>query len=105
MLNLIQNAIEAMRSTPEPERRLVVRSRIVEDGDVLVEVEDRGPGLDPAAVEEVFERLFTTKEGGTGLGLTISKSIIEAHGGRIWAAAAEPLGAVFRFQLPLAGRR
>ena len=105
VLNLIQNAIEAMRSTPEPERRLVVRSRIVEDGDVLVEVEDRGPGLDPAAVEEVFERLFTTKEGGTGLGLTISKSIIEAHGGRIWAAAAEPLGAVFRFQLPLAGRR
>ena len=100
VLNLVQNAIEAMRSNPQEERRLWVRSVVVENGNVMVEVEDRGPGLDPATVDHMFERLFTTKEGGTGLGLTISKSIIEAHGGRIWAEAAEPLGAIFRFQLP-----
>ena len=103
VLNLVQNAIEAMRATPQGDRRLWVRSAVVEGGEVMVEVEDRGPGLAPAAAEQMFERLFTTKEGGTGLGLTISKSIVEAHGGRIWAAAAEPLGAIFRFQLPQAG--
>ena len=100
MLNLIQNAIEAMRSTPEADRRLLVRSGVVANGDILVEVEDRGPGLDPNAADHMFDRLFTTKAGGTGLGLTISKSIIEAHGGRIWAAPAAPSGAVFRFQMP-----
>ena len=100
-LNLIQNAIEAMRETPEGERRLLVRCGDG-DGRILVEIEDRGPGLDPGTADNIFEHLFTTKEGGTGLGLAISKSIIEAHGGRIWAAPAEPRGAVFRFWLPQA---
>jgi PAS domain S-box-containing protein len=100
VLNLIQNAIEAMHDTPEAERRLLVRTRPPQGGEVLVEVEDRGPGLDPATSDAIFDHLFTTKEGGTGLGLAISKSIIEAHGGRIWAESAEPRGALFRFCLP-----
>lgn len=103
ILNLIQNAIEAMREEPEAERRLRISSRWVGANEVRVEVEDRGPGLDPATAERIFEHLFTTKPGGTGLGLAISRSIIEAHGGRIWAEPAEPHGALFKFQLPLRG--
>ena len=101
VLNLIQNAIEAMREAPPSggERRLRVGCRLV-GGEVRVEIEDRGPGLDPATEGGIFEHLFTTKQGGAGLGLAISRSIIEAHGGRIWAEAAEPHGAVFKFQLP-----
>ena len=103
VLNLIQNAIEAMREWPEDERRLRVSCRLVGSGEVRVEVEDRGPGLDPGTAESIFEHLFTTKQGGTGLGLAISKSIIEAHGGRIWVERVEPHGAVFKFQLPQRG--
>jgi PAS domain S-box-containing protein len=103
VLNLIQNAIEAMRERPEAERRLRLSCRLVGSGEVRVEVEDRGPGLDPATADVVFEHLFTTKQGGTGLGLAISKSIIEAHGGRIWFERADPQGAVFKFQLPQRG--
>ena len=100
VLNLIQNAIEAMRDWPEGERRLRLSCRLVGSGEVRVEVEDRGPGLDPGSADSIFEHLFTTKQGGTGLGLAISKSIIEAHGGRIWVERAEPHGAAFKFQLP-----
>ena len=102
VLNLIQNAIEAMREIPEAERRLQLRCDATGAREVRVEVEDRGPGLDPGSTETMFELLVTTKEGGSGLGLAISKSIIEAHGGAIWAAPAELRGAVFRFQLPRA---
>lgn len=100
VLNLIQNAIEAMRDGPEAERRLRVNCRLVGSSEVRVEVEDGGPGLDPVTAERIFEHLFTTKQGGTGLGLAISKSIIEAHGGRIWVEPADPHGAAFKFQLP-----
>ena len=99
LLNLIGNAIEAMRDAPQQERRLFVRSSLVEHDRVQVEVEDRGPGLDPDTAHQIFDHLFTTKTGGTGLGLSISKSIVESHGGRIWAEPANPNGAVFRFQL------
>jgi len=99
VLNLIQNAVEAMRESPWPERRLRIGCRLV-GGEVRVEIEDRGPGLDPASANAAFEHLFTTKHGGTGLGLAISRSIIEAHGGLIWVEAADPHGAVFKFQLP-----
>jgi PAS domain S-box-containing protein len=103
VLNLIQNAIEAMRETSSgAERRLRVGCRLV-GGEVRVEIEDRGRGLDPATAGGVFEHPFTTKHGGTGLGLAISRSIIEAHGGRIWVEAAEPHCAVFKFQLPQRG--
>jgi two-component system, LuxR family, sensor kinase FixL len=99
LLNLIGNAIEAMRDAPEQERRLFIRSGLVEHDQVQVEIEDRGPGLDPETAHQIFDHLFTTKTGGTGLGLSISRSIVESHGGRIWAEPANPNGAVFRFQI------
>ena len=101
LLNLIGIAIQAMCGAPEQERRLFIRTHRVEDGQVQVEVEDRGPGVDPETAHHIFDYLFTTKTGGTGLGLSISRSIIEAHGGRIWAEPATPNGTMFRFQLPL----
>jgi signal transduction histidine kinase len=100
LLNLIGNAIEAMLDVPETDRRLWIRSGLDNDGQVRVEIEDRGPGLEAAVADKIFDHLFTTKMGGTGLGLSISKSIITSHGGRIWAEPATPHGAVFRFQLP-----
>lgn len=100
LLNLIGNAMEAMLEIPEADRKLWVRSRMTDNGHVLVEVEDRGPGLDPTTKEKIFDHLFSTKTGGTGLGLSISKAIIESDGGRIWAEPAKPSGAMFRFQLP-----
>jgi PAS domain S-box-containing protein len=99
VLNLVQNAIEAMHDTPEVDRWLRIGWRVV-GGEVRIEVEDRGPGLDPITAGSAFEHLFTTKENGTGLGLAISKSIVEAHSGRIWIEKAEPRGAVFKVQLP-----
>ena len=69
---------------------------------VLVEVRDSGTGLDPQLVEQVFEAFYTTKSDGIGIGLAISRSIVEAHGGRLWAAPNEPHGAVFRISLPIA---
>jgi signal transduction histidine kinase len=100
IMNLIMNAIESMVDTPVAARRLVVRTATAGDGKVRVEVEDRGSGVDPEAADRIFDRLFTTKSGGTGVGLAISKSIIEAHGGRIWTAPAQPQGAVFCFEIP-----
>lgn len=103
ILNLILNAIEAMADTPIEARRLGVRMAALGDGQVKVEVTDSGSGVDPAAEQRIFDRLYTTKAGGTGVGLAISKSIIEAHGGRIWLEAATPRGSVFSFQIPSQG--
>ena len=71
-----------------------------EAGDVRVAVRDSGPGLDPAKLERLFEAFYTTKPGGLGMGLSICRSIIEAHGGRLWAEANEPRGAIFQFTVP-----
>jgi len=100
MLNLILNAMEAMREVPVSGRLLIVRSRDVENGEIQIEVEDRGSGVDESTADQIFEHLFTTKIGGTGLGLPISRSIIENHGGRIWADAAATRGAIFKFTVP-----
>jgi PAS domain S-box-containing protein len=99
LLNLIINAIEAMRDVGEDERELLISSRNEPDG-VSVEVRDSGPGFAPAALEGVFEAFYTTKPGGLGMGLSICRSIIEAHGGRLWASANLPRGASFQFALP-----
>jgi PAS domain S-box-containing protein len=99
LLNLIINAIEAMRDVGEAERELLISSRYQPDG-VSVEVRDSGPGFEPAALERVFEAFYTTKPGGLGLGLSICRSIIEAHDGRLWASANVPRGARFQFALP-----
>jgi signal transduction histidine kinase len=102
LLNLIVNAVEAMSAVHDRSRELAIVSRLDSPDAVLVEVRDSGSGLDPQAAEQVFEAFYTTKNGGIGIGLSISRSIIEAHGGRLWAAPNEPDGAVFRFSLPVA---
>ena len=99
LLNLIINAIEAMRDVGEEERELFISTRNEPDG-VSVEVRDLGPGFAPAALERVFEAFYTTKSDGLGLGLSICRSIIESHNGRLWASANRPRGASFQFALP-----
>jgi PAS domain S-box-containing protein len=100
ILNLIVNAFEAMSGISEGPRELLISSEKVESGDALVSVRDSGPGLAPATGERLFDSFYTTKPGGLGLGLSICRSIIEAHGGRMWAGANAPRGAVFQFTLP-----
>jgi C4-dicarboxylate-specific signal transduction histidine kinase len=101
MLNLIVNAVEAMSGVGEGARELLISTGRNGSNGVLVSVRDSGPGLDPASLEHLFDAFYTTKSSGMGMGLSICRSIIEAHGGRIWAGANEPRGAVFQFSLPL----
>jgi signal transduction histidine kinase len=98
LLNLLINAIEAMSGTSEGPRELLISTR-KSDSVVFISVRDSGPGLAPESVERLFESFYTTKPGGLGMGLSICRSIIEAHGGRLWASANEPRGAVFQFML------
>jgi PAS domain S-box-containing protein len=99
ILNLIINAFEAM-SAGEETRELLISTRKAENEGVLVAVRDSGPGLAPATLERLFESFYTTKPNGLGLGLSISRSIIEAHGGQLWASADVPRGALFQFTVP-----
>jgi PAS domain S-box-containing protein len=101
LLNLIINAIEAMRGVAEGSRELMITTARNDSGSIMVSLRDTGPGLDPKEVDRVFEAFFTTKAEGMGMGLAICRSIIEAHGGRLWATANEPRGAIFQFTLPL----
>jgi PAS domain S-box-containing protein len=100
ILNLIVNAIEAMNGVSEGPRALLISTRTAEGGRVLVAVQDTGPVLDPAKLERLFEAFYTTKPNGLGMGLSICRSIIEVHGGRLWASANTPSGAIFQFALP-----
>ncbi|MBR0750640.1 PAS domain S-box protein [Bradyrhizobium jicamae] len=100
ILNLILNAVEAMSATDAGRRELRIHTEREEAGGVLVTVRDSGPGLDPAAMERVFEAFYTTKPKGMGMGLAICRSMVEAHGGRMWASANDGGGAVFQFTLP-----
>ena len=100
ILNLIINAIEAMSGIGEGPRELLISTEQAEPDGVLVAVRDSGPGLAPAALERLFEAFYTTKPSGLGMGLSICRSIVEAHGGRLWASAIEPRGAIFRFTVP-----
>jgi signal transduction histidine kinase len=99
VLNLILNAVEAMSSVETGARELLISTEHDHTG-VLVAVRDCGPGIDATHLERVFEPFYTTKSGGTGMGLSICRSIIDAHGGRLWAEANDPRGAVFQFTLP-----
>jgi PAS domain S-box-containing protein len=101
ILNLILNAIEAMGGIDEGARELRINTERAVAGGVLVTVRDSGPGLDPEEVEEVFTAFYTTKPKGMGMGLAICRSMVEAHGGKMWASANKPRGAVFQFTLPL----
>jgi PAS domain S-box-containing protein len=100
MLNLIINAVEAMSGVSGGVRELLISTEKAKSGDVLVIVRDSGPGLTAAMCERIFEAFYTTKTTGLGMGLSICRSIIEAHGGRLWASANEPRGALFQFTLP-----
>jgi C4-dicarboxylate-specific signal transduction histidine kinase len=105
MLNLIVNAIDALNGVGESARDLLISTETTEAGGVLVTVRDSGPGLGAEPSERVFEAFYTTKAAGMGMGLAICRSIIEAHGGRMWASANEPRGAVFQFTLPIPSNR
>ena len=101
VLNLIVNAIEAMAGVGERERELVVSTEVRGAEGLLVAVQDSGPGIAPRDRERIFESFVTTKEGGVGIGLSICRAIVEAHGGRLWADANQPRGALLRFTLPV----
>jgi PAS domain S-box-containing protein len=103
MLNLINNAVQAMSAVGVASRELVISTSKTEPNGVGVAVRDSGPGLDPANLERAFEAFHTTKPGGLGVGLSICRSIVEAHGGRLWATANTPRGATFQFTLPVQG--
>jgi PAS domain S-box-containing protein len=103
LLNLIINAVEAMTDVSKDTRELLIKTGETEAGYVLVAVKDSGPGLDPGRVDHLFEAFYTTKSSGMGMGLAISRSIIDAHGGRLWACPNELRGAVFQFTLPVQG--
>jgi PAS domain S-box-containing protein len=100
VLNLILNAIEAMCSVEERGRMLSIRTEQRGAAGILVAVHDSGPGVAPEHLQRVFEPFYTTKNSGLGMGLSISRSIIDAHGGRLWADADQPRGTVFQFSLP-----
>jgi signal transduction histidine kinase len=99
VLNLILNAAEAMGSVEGASRDLLISTEQYHTG-VLVAVRDSGPGIDPTNLERVFEAFYTTKSRGVGMGLSICRSIIDAHGGRLWAEVNEPRGTIFQFTLP-----
>jgi PAS domain S-box-containing protein len=99
VLNLLLNAVEAMGSVEAAPRDLLISTTQDHTG-VVVAVQDSGPGIDLEHLERVFDSFYTTKPGGTGMGLSICRSIVDAHGGRLWAAANEPRGAIFQFTLP-----
>ena len=98
---MILNAVEAMGSVEGKPRDLLISTEQDRRG-VLVAVRDSGPGIDPSHLERVFDAFYTTKSSGMGMGLSICRSIIDAHGGRLWAEANEPRGAIFQFTLPSA---
>jgi signal transduction histidine kinase len=101
LVNLIQNAIEAMSAVTDRPRRLVLRSEMRSQDELLVAVEDSGIGIDPKNDRRIFDAFFTTKAQGMGMGLAICQSIIEAHGGRLWASANTDHGATVQFTLPV----
>ena len=105
ILNLMMNAIEALSGSRDGPRELLIRSEPHAPRSVLVSVRDSGPGIDSKSFEHVFEAFYTTKSQGLGMGLAISRSLIEAHGGRLWATANTPHGAIFQFTLPVEGER
>jgi signal transduction histidine kinase len=101
IINLVMNGIEAMQSVTDRPRELTIRSHQDETHRVLVTVTDSGTGISAENVDRLFDAFFTTKSSGMGMGLSICRSIIEAHGGRLWTTANAPHGATFQFTLPV----
>jgi C4-dicarboxylate-specific signal transduction histidine kinase len=101
LLNLLVNAVEAMSSVMDRPRTARILCRREASGNVLVAIQDAGMGIEAQALDQMFEPFFTTKRDGMGMGLSICRSIIEAHGGRLWVTQGQPTGAVFQFVLPI----
>jgi DNA-binding response OmpR family regulator len=101
LLNLVINAMEALSGINDGVRSVLISTAEVDAGDVLVAVADSGPGFSPQSAERVFVPFYTTKPAGLGMGLSICRSIVEAHGGRLWASANSPRGAIFQFTVPV----
>jgi signal transduction histidine kinase len=99
----MMNGIEAMDAISVASRELLIQSAIGDKGQVMVTVRDSGIGLDAHQFDHIFEAFFTTKQNGIGMGLSISRTIVEAHGGRLWPALNSGPGAKFQFTLPTAG--
>jgi signal transduction histidine kinase len=100
VLNLFVNAVQAMGTVAEGPRELLVTTALAKPDGVLVTVKDSGPGVAAASLEQLFAPFYTTKPDGLGMGLSICRSIIEAHGGRLWVTANQPRGAIFSFTMP-----
>ena len=100
-MNMIMNAIEALSEVGEGSRELLISTSRTATNSVLVTISDSGPGLSQANPERLFEAFYTTKTGGLGMGLSICRSIVEAHGGRLWAMPNKPRGAIFCIMLPI----
>ena len=105
ILNLIMNAVEAMSGLPDGQRELWISTKPHGADGILVAVRDSGPGLDPANFNRVFDPFYSTKPEGLGIGLSICRSIVEAHEGRLWVEASKPRGAIFALTLPVNGSR
>lgn len=103
LLNLVSNTIDAMREVRDRPRELRISTEAMAPNEVLTAVSDSGVGINPKDADRIFEAFFTTKANGMGLGLSICRSIIEAHGGRLWASQGSPSGSVFKFTLPCEG--
>jgi signal transduction histidine kinase len=99
VMNLILNGLEAMSTVEDRERELVIRTQRGEGDEVLVAVRDSGIGFDPVSAKRMFDAFHTTKPGGLGMGLSISRSIVESHRGRLWAKSNDGPGATFQFTL------
>jgi C4-dicarboxylate-specific signal transduction histidine kinase len=100
LINLVMNGIQAMADIDNDSRALVIESHRDRDGHVLVAVQDSGPGIDPDNASRLFDAFYTTKTNGMGMGLSICRSIIEAHGGQVWAVNKAGQGAMFQLRLP-----
>ena len=101
LLNLVANAIDAMEHLDQDARHMTIVSSRSDSGSVVVAVRDAGVGLDGVDLQRIFTLSYTTKPAGTGVGLSVSRSIVEAHGGRIWAASNSDRGATFSFSVPV----
>jgi signal transduction histidine kinase len=100
LVNLLTNAFESVCAIQRIPRRIAIRSAPLDDRNVLLEVSDTGPGITPAEMDQIFQPFFTTKAAGTGLGLSLCRTIVEEHGGSLWATSDEGRGATFHLQLP-----
>ena len=103
-MNLIMNGADAMSSVTDRPRVLRIGSKVADEGSILVTIEDSGIGIEEAIRHRIFDPLFTTKPTGMGMGLSICRSIVEAHGGQLWASPGTPHGTDFQFTIPSADR-